>query len=93
MFKKLEGRPYEALKAADLPGFRVRETVAFSKTGVDFAGPTLREGRSCWHLDLLRDLSALEFMHCLRRFSARRGTPSLMISDNAKTSKRLPQRV
>ena len=93
MCKKLEGRPYEAPRAADLPGFRVRETVAFSKTGVDFAGPTLREGRSCWHLDLLRDLSALEFMHCLRRFSARRGTPSLMISDNAKTSKRLPQRV
>ena len=92
MCKKLEGRPYEAPRAADLPGFRVRETVAFSRTGVDFAGPTLREGRS-WYLDLLRDLSALEFMHCLRRFSARRGTPSLMISDNAKTSKRLPQRV
>ena len=39
------------------------------------------------HLDLVRSLSAAEFLGCLRRFSARRGTPSLMISDNAKTFK------
>ena len=32
--KMLEGRPYEAQKVAGLPGFRVRETVAFSKTGL-----------------------------------------------------------
>ena len=102
--RKLEGRPYEAPKAADLPGFRVRERVAFSKTGVDFAGPLfLKDGDggtskvyitlfTCCvsravYLDLVRDLLALELMRCLRRFSSRLGTPSLMISDNAKTFK------
>ena len=105
--KTLEGRPYEARKEADLPGFRVRETVAFSKTGVEFAGPLfVKDGvggtskfyialftccvSRAVHLDLVRGLSALEFMRCLRRFSARPGTPSLyslMTSDNAKTFK------
>lgn len=102
--KKLEGKPYEAPKQADLPGYRVKETVVFGKTGVDFAGPLfVKDGVggtvkvyialfSCCvsralHLDLVRSLSAEEFMRCLRRFSARRGTPSLMISDNAKTFK------
>ena len=39
------------------------------------------------HLDLVESLSAVEFVRCLRRFAARRGTPSLMVSDNAKTFK------
>ncbi|XP_068749239.1 uncharacterized protein [Montipora capricornis] len=39
------------------------------------------------HLDLVTDLSASTFVQCLRRFAARRGTPSLIISDNAKTFK------
>ena len=39
------------------------------------------------HLDLVPDLSTTTFMRCFRRFTARRGTPSRMISDNAKTFK------
>ena len=39
------------------------------------------------HLDLAADLTATTFLRCLRRFAARRGTPSLIISDNAKTFK------
>ena len=39
------------------------------------------------HLDLVEDLSASAFLRCFRKFTARRGTPSLMISDNAKTFK------
>ena len=39
------------------------------------------------HLDITIDLSATAFVRCLRKFSARRGTPSLIISDNAKTFK------
>ena len=39
------------------------------------------------HLELVEDLNASTFVNCLRRFSARRGTPSLIISDNAKTFK------
>ena len=39
------------------------------------------------HLDLVRDLKAPTFRRCLRRFAARRGSPSLVVSDNGKTFK------
>ena len=39
------------------------------------------------HLELVTDLSTGTFINCLRRFCARRGTPGLMVSDNAKTFK------
>ena len=39
------------------------------------------------HLDLVIDLSGPAFLRSLRRFTARRGTPSLINSDNAKTFK------
>ena len=39
------------------------------------------------HLELVQDLSALSFLNCLRRFCARRGRPSIINSDNAKTFK------
>ena len=37
------------------------------------------------HLDLVADLTVTTFLRCLRRFTARRGTLSLIISDNAMT--------
>lgn len=58
-------------------GSRVKETVVFANTG-SFKKP---------FLDLVRSLSAVKCLRCLRRFSARRGTPSLIKSDNAKTFK------
>ena len=39
------------------------------------------------HLELVEDLSAPTFIRRLRRFTARRGAPTLFISDNAKTFK------
>ena len=39
------------------------------------------------HLELATDLSAPTFLNALRHFSSRRGTPSLVVSDNAKTVK------
>ena len=39
------------------------------------------------HLDLVTDLTASTFVRCLRKFAARRGTPMLIVSDNAKTAK------
>ena len=39
------------------------------------------------HLDLIADLSTPTFLRCLKRFTARRGLPSKMISDNGKTFK------
>ena len=39
------------------------------------------------HLELIHDLTAHNFIHVLRKFCARRGTPSLIVSDNAKIFK------
>ena len=39
------------------------------------------------HLDLVEDVSTPTFLRCLRKFTARRGTPALIVSDNAKTFK------
>eukprot|EP00794_Sanderia_malayensis_P006437 gene6437-biopygen4765 len=39
------------------------------------------------HSELVSDLNASTFINCLRRFCARRGTPHLIVSDNAKTFK------
>ena len=39
------------------------------------------------HLELAPNLSTPAFIRCLRRFVARRGTPELIVSDNAKTFK------
>ena len=35
----------------------------------------------------MTDFTASTFVRCLRRFAARRGTPTLIVSDNAKTFK------
>ena len=37
--RRLEGKAYKSPPEAELPNFRVNETLPFSNTGVDFAGP------------------------------------------------------
>ena len=100
--RKLEGKAYSTPRNAALPKFRVTEAPAFSKIGVDFAGPLyVREQTttmkkvyialfSCCvtraiHLELVEDLSTGAFIKAFQRFAGRRGTPVLIISDNAKT--------
>ena len=39
------------------------------------------------HLELIPDLNTSSFLNCFIRFTSRRGTPSLIITDNAKTFK------
>ena len=39
------------------------------------------------HLELITNLSGSSFLQAFRRFSGRRGLPSVLISDNAKTFK------
>ena len=39
------------------------------------------------HLDLVPNMTATGFLRSFKRFTARRGVPSMMISDNAKTFK------
>ena len=101
--KKLEGKAFDAPIMAPLPAFRVSEAPPFSTVGIDFAGPlyckTKKGMTKCYialfscgitraiHLELVYDLSTPTFICCLRRFCARRGTPSIIVSDNARTFK------
>ena len=99
--KKLEGTWFAQPPVSTLPEFRVRPSPPFSKVGVEFAGPLYVKTRgkqvrklcialfSCCvtralYLDVVEDLSAKTFLHCLRKL----GTPTLIVSDNAKTFKR-----
>ena len=86
---------------ADLPAYRVGMIRAFQATGLDFAGPltvryssdtiqayilllTCASSRAI-HLELVPDLKVPSFLRGFRRFTARRGVPDLIVSDNAKT--------
>ena len=101
--KRHLGKAYDKPKVGSLPGFRAKETPAFSKVGVYFAGPLYaKEGEAmvkvyialftrcvsrAIYLDLVRRLNASTFMNCLRRFTARNGVHTMIVSDNAKTFK------
>ena len=85
---------------APLPELRVKSAPPFTVTGLDFAGPlfcvdlpskklyillfTCTVIRSV-HLELTDSLSILDCLFAIHRFTARRGIPSVLYSDNAKT--------
>ena len=85
---------------APLPGLRVNSAPPFTVTGVDYAGPmfcvdfpskkhyillfTCGVVRAL-HLELTDSMSHDDCLLALRRFCARRGLPSVIYSDNAKT--------
>ena len=86
-----------------LPESRVKLNAPFKTTGVDFAGPLYTSDNpdhklyialfTCTviravHLELTSNLTAPEFLHAFRRFAARRGLPSTVLSDNALTFKK-----
>ncbi|XP_064475786.1 uncharacterized protein LOC135389683 [Ornithodoros turicata] len=86
---------------APLPRERVTPTSPFDVVGVDFAGPLYvhEDGKqrkayivlfTCGvtravHLELATGMSTQHFLSAFRRFTSRRGVPSLMMSDNART--------
>ena len=85
---------------APLPELRVKSAPPFTVTGLDYAGPlfcvdipdkklyillfTCAVVRSV-HLELTDSLNVHDCLLALRRFTARRGMPSVFYSDNAKT--------
>ena len=85
---------------APFPGLRVNSAPPFTVTGVDYAGPlfcvdfpskkmyillfTCGVVRAL-HLELTDSMSYDDCLLAFRRFSARRGLPSVIYSDNAKT--------
>ena len=101
--KRFEAKPFAAAKTPPLPSSRVDDDPPFSNTGVDFAGPlyaaTKQESEKVYiclftcastravHLELVPCLSVPLFLQAFRRFVARRGMPTRLITDNAKTFK------
>ena len=85
--KKIEGLKYNSAAPPNLPDFRVSDEMAFSRVGVDFAGPVYVRDVYSNKGKLVPDLSSIAFVNCLKRFIGRRGIPKLVVSDNAKTFK------
>lgn len=101
--KKFRGKP-GTTEFAPLPQTRILESRAFENIGTDFAGPLYitENGKSkkvyimlltcavtrAIHLELVPDITTESCLRGLRRFMARRGVPSTIYSDNAKTFKR-----
>ena len=100
--KKLEGLPYKTVFCPELPKCRFDEGPPFSNVGMDFAGPLIvsdMPNNKCYiclftcastravHLELVETLDVESFIRAFRRFCARRGLPSRILSDNAKTFK------
>jgi hypothetical protein len=87
---------------APLPAARVQPSVPFAVVGLDYAGPlycvdspgskfyilliTCAVMRAV-HLELTASLSLDDFLLAFRRFCARRGQPTVVYSDNARTFK------
>ena len=85
---------------APLPAERLKRSDVFSICGLDFAGPLYASdavGKKFYillftccvvravHLELCESLSLGDFMLAYKRFVARRGHPTKILSDNAKT--------
>eukprot|EP00794_Sanderia_malayensis_P019633 gene19632-biopygen13903 len=101
--KRSYAKSFNEPKTANLPEFRTKPGHAFQTTGVDFAGPFyVRDGKKlkkayltlftcattrAVHLELVRDMTAKTFRSSLKSLAARKGTPTMMVSDNAKTFK------
>ena len=86
--------------AAPLPKERISKAPPFYITGIDYAGPLYSQDYpsqklyillfTCGvvravHLELTESLQTSDFILALRRFTARRGVPGKIYSDNAKT--------
>ena len=101
--KRMDGHPYPPVSAPDLPTVRVSDDAPFTSTGVDFAGPlyvsqptesskvyvclfTCASTRAI-HLELVPNLNTGSFLLAFCRFVGRRGLPTILLSDNAKTFK------
>ena len=93
--------PYPSPKPGPLPKERTQECHPFEVIGEDYAGPIYYVKNkaisksyillfSCSvsraiHLELVRNLTTQEFIKSIKRLIARRGSPKIIYSDNAKT--------
>ena len=83
--KRFEGKSYHAPPLPPLPTYRV-QSLNGAPSKVWICLYTYCVVRAV-HLDLVPDMSAPTFLHSFKRFAARRGLRSRMISDNGKAFK------
>ena len=97
--RRHEGGPYKMPLMPPIPTERVSASAPFTYTGVDYFGPLFikvkRETQKVWvclytclvtraiHLELMYDMTTQQFLLGFRRFIARHGKPTRIISDNA----------
>ena len=95
----LRAAPYAYPKAPQLPRARLAAERPFAICGIDYSGPHfVKEGRArkkVWialftcmvsraiHLETVPDLTAETFLQALQAMSWNRGTPKVIMSDNA----------
>lgn len=101
--KRHNARPLSQV-TPPLPADRVTQALPFQVSGVDFTGPLYAADKGqclkqyvviftcavsrAVHLEVVNNMSTLNFLQAFRRFTARRGIPAIVYSDNAKTFKR-----
>ena len=98
--RKYEGPAYSVPNMPPLPTQRVTASCPFTNIGVDYFGPFVSRDNKvenkfqiciftcsavrAVHLEKVADMSAESFIRAVRRFVARRGLPSSIISDNGR---------
>ena len=85
-FRVQESRPFQTT-GVDFAGPLYVRTLDQSRTAKTWLVLYTCYSTRAVHLDLVQDMTAQTFLRSFRRFTARRGTPTRMISDNAKTFK------
>lgn len=101
--RRYEGGSYKMPPLSSFPESRVTKATPFSSTGLDYFGPVYVKNcgqvQKIWvclftcfvtravHLEVVFDMSTEQFLMAFRRFIAQRGTPSVILSDNAKQFK------
>ena len=99
--RRYRGLAYRSAEGP-LPSYRSEYCRPFDKVGIDYFGPmyvdttdkvwalliTCATSRAV-HIELVRSQSSADLALALRRFFAIRGTPALIVSDNAKTFRAL----
>nr|CAD2178770.1 unnamed protein product [Meloidogyne enterolobii] len=97
--RKFKIKPFPLQKFDQLPKYRVTMARPFCYCGIDYFGPINVKGQNvvkkvygalftcltirAIHIELVEDVSTKSFIQAYRRFVARRGTPSIIASDNA----------
>ena len=81
--RKHEGKPFVTSKIGPLPSSRVSDDPPFGSYVCLYTCASTR----ALHLEFVPNLSVTTFLQSFRRFTARRGLPTKLLSDNAKTFK------